>query len=134
MQGVVIGYLIVFFLFIYFSQKKYIVAFFTRNQKFKCKRCGHCCRLKVGLNKDDIKRIKSKGHADFVKWEKNKTFIKRINKYCPFLNLHNGTAKCGIYNYRPEICQTFPRKTKYKIKFSDPRCSAFQIPKVFRYF
>ena len=38
-------------------------------------------------------------------------FLKfRENGYCFFLNENNGKYSCGVYEYRPEICRSFPSK------------------------
>jgi Fe-S-cluster containining protein len=94
--------------------------FFLKFRKFKCLRCGQCCRLRVSLSKEDIERLKKSGHKDFIE---NKNSLKRINGYCKFLEIKNGKARCSVYKSRPEVCRWWP-----VAKFlCDGRCKSYGI-------
>lgn len=89
-----------------------------KRRKFKCLRCGQCCRLRVKLSKEDIKRLEAAGKKNFVE---GKHWLKRINGYCQFLEIKNGMAKCTAYGARPKICRWWPVS-----KFScDTRCRSY---------
>lgn len=81
----------------------------SQKEKFKCLRCGKCCRLRVKLSKEDIKRIEKKGHTNFIDEDAgNNKCMKMINLYCIFLTVDTGIASCKIYKQRPEICRKYP--------------------------
>ena len=89
-----------------------------KRRKFKCLRCGQCCRLRVKLSKEDIKRLEDSGVKDFIE---GKNWLKRVNGYCKFLEIKNGKAKCMVYDARPKICRVWP-----VYKFScDTRCRSY---------
>jgi len=107
-------FLILFVIYIFFIRQ-----FIFRFKKFKCLRCGQCCKLRVKLSKEDIARIKKAGKNDFVE---EGSWLKRTNGYCQFLEIKKGKARCTIYNSRPEICRWWPVR-----KFSmDTRCKCFE--------
>ncbi|MCK4669596.1 MAG: YkgJ family cysteine cluster protein [Nanoarchaeota archaeon] len=121
-------YLILFALIIIASHRASIKSYFNSFKKFKCKRCGHCCRLLVRLSDEDIKRIEKNTKYKrkyFVEVKKKKNTLKKINNYCIFLNISKGKSKCIIYKHRPNICQKFPHFKRYGLKMSDSRCYAF---------
>lgn len=79
--------------------------------KFKCKRCGYCCTLKVKLSLLELLRIIALGYEkkDFVeKNVKGRNCIKLINDKCYFLTKKNNKPFCKIYRYRPRMCREYP--------------------------
>jgi len=126
--SLIIGYLIVIFIFLYLTNINNLIEIFRGRKEFSCKRCGHCCRLLVQVSEKDISRLEKVGYKrkDFLEKKKDKYYIKRINGYCPWLKIENGNAKCKVYEYRPNICRIFPRKKIFKIKANDCRCNAFK--------
>ncbi len=92
--------------------------FILKRRKFKCLRCGQCCRLRVLLSKEDIKRLEKAGKKSFIE---DKVWLKRKNGYCIFLEIKDGKAKCGVYKSRPKICQNWPIR-KFAV---DVRCKSF---------
>jgi Fe-S-cluster containining protein len=110
--------LVILILFIFVIYIVFFRQFVLRRRKFKCLRCGRCCSLKVKLSKEDIKRLEKAGKKDFIE---GKHWLKRINKYCQFLEIKNGKSRCLVYNSRPEICRNWPLK-----RFTtDVRCSNY---------
>lgn len=97
----------------------FLRQFILRRKKFICRRCGNCCKLRVRLSKEDIKRITKSGNKNFVE---DGVWLKRVNGWCKFLEIKNGKARCTIYNYRPKICRWWPLK-KY---VCDVRCSIYK--------
>jgi Fe-S-cluster containining protein len=77
--------------------------------KFKCYRCGWCCRIEKyssqdefdlaskALNKLGIKLHGIKMPNGMILWDKP----------CPALKMENGKAKCLIYDVRPYPCRQF---------------------------
>jgi Fe-S-cluster containining protein len=98
--------------FVYFFVLR---PFIYRLKKFKCQRCGQCCRLRVRLSEGDIRRLEKEGKKNFVE---DKKWLKRVNGYCKFLEIKKGIAKCTVYNARPNICRWWPIR---KFTF-DTRC------------
>ena len=89
---------------------------FPFEQKFTCKRCGHCCRSKdVELSESDIRKIASNTThkiKEFVN-DSNKTkTMKHKDGACVFLD---DNKKCSVYRFRPATCRTYP----YKVFFED---------------
>lgn len=111
-EFIIIVCLAVIFYILYFR------AFILRRKKFRCLRCGHCCRLLVKLSKKDIQRLKANNEKKFMD---KKTYLKKINGYCKFLIIKNGKATCSIYSYRPDICKSWPLKNFWV----DLRCRYF---------
>ena len=111
---IIIALFIIYIIFF----RNYVLA----KAKFKCKRCGNCCKLRVRLNDEDIKRIKKAGYKDF--FDKRKS-LKRINGYCMFLTFNNGVASCKINNIKPKICGWWPIHKTIFGKEADPRCCTF---------
>jgi len=103
------------------------VAFFRdfvlAKRKFKCLRCGKCCKLRVNLNKDEIENLKRIGEKDFL--DESNNHIKRVNGYCKFLNFNDGTTSCNIENNKPLICRNFPVKKGFIFRTVDLRCQSF---------
>ena len=76
-----------------------------------CDRCGYCCTLRVKLSWLDILRIKKVGFSPkqyLIKDVNNKNTIKLVNGDCFFLERHNNTTFCKIYNHRPKVCRNYP--------------------------
>jgi Fe-S-cluster containining protein len=76
---------------------------------FQCKKCGVCCALQPpDLNKEEQKRIESRGYKNFLA-HNNETGISWIRRNkdnsCIFLTKEN---KCAIYDIRPAICRLEP--------------------------
>ena len=106
--------LIVFYIF-------FLRSFLFAKERFKCKRCGKCCKLIVDLSKQDIERLKKSDIKDFL--NKDGKTLKKINGYCKFQTLKAGKSSCSIYNSRPEICRAFPIKIgKILPRAQDLRC------------
>ncbi len=78
----------------------------SRKDKFKCIQCGNCCRFAIiSLTDEDIDRIGSEGHKDFVeKTRLGEKKLKRVNGRCVF----SVDDKCSIYEIRPKVCREFP--------------------------
>ena len=103
----------------------YILAirpFLLARRKFKCKRCGNCCKFKVELTIEDIKRITKAGKRDFIV---NKKYLQRENGYCKFLKFENSKAKCIIQDIKPEICASWPISEGMLGKLADYRCKSY---------
>jgi Fe-S-cluster containining protein len=107
---ILLGLIILYLLF---------VEYLYTRKKFKCLRCGDCCRLIVRLNEEDKKRLKKNGYRNFVD---KLGFLKRINGHCIFLGMKNGIAECGIEKIKPEVCRHFPEKRGLFGKKRDRRC------------
>ncbi|MBW2975792.1 YkgJ family cysteine cluster protein [Candidatus Woesearchaeota archaeon] len=78
-------------------------------KKFKCKKCGECCRS-PRLYKADIERIKKAGYKeeDFIYTDNlNNSYIKEKKGWCMFLKRGKSTS-CIIYQARPRICRQYP--------------------------
>ncbi|MFA5992563.1 MAG: YkgJ family cysteine cluster protein [Candidatus Pacearchaeota archaeon] len=103
------------------------VAFFRdfvlAKRKFRCLRCGSCCKLRVRLSENEIEEMKRRGEEDFL--DEGGNHIKRINGYCKFLNFNNGISSCSIEDTKPGICRKFPSKKWSIFKTVDPRCQSF---------
>jgi Fe-S-cluster containining protein len=112
-------WIITFFFCIYVL---FLREYFLARRKFKCKRCGQCCKLLVDLNEDDIRKIKKAGHADFIS---DKKCLKRVNGYCMFLVFRDGVSCCSIEDIKPKICRNFPNKKGIFGKKYDTRCKNF---------
>ena len=102
MDSLLIFYSIAALFCIYFI---FIRQFVLKGRKFKCLRCGCCCRYHVKLNKEDIARLKKAGKTDFIE---NGNYLKRINGNCKYLQMKNGVAKCSIDKIKPKICRAWP--------------------------
>ncbi len=113
---------ILFYLFYHTYLREIYIA---KKKTFRCKRCGHCCRLKVKLNRYDIEKLKENGLKKYI----SNGYLKQINGYCPFLTLKKGLAGCNIYNNRPDICRKFPEKRIFGLKAYDIRCKRLQDTK-----
>ena len=100
----------------------FIRSYVLARKKFKCSRCGKCCRLFVIPKKEEIEIIKKAGYKDFI--EKNGR-LKRPDGFCIFRELKDEKALCTIYKIRPQICRNFPnRKGIFGNKY-DARCTNF---------
>ena len=112
---------IIFVIVIFIIAYIFIIRrFIFGREKFRCLRCGKCCKLRVDLSDEDIKRIKMAGKRDFIE---GKNHLKRINGFCKFLELKEGKSSCSIYKIRPAICREYPRiKRKILPDSRDLRC------------
>ena len=104
----------------------YIVYFrgylLKRNHKHKCLRCGNCCRLRVKLSDEEIKKIKGLGYDNFLSFNR---YLKKTKGYCIFLKFNNGISSCSIQDSKPRICNTFPNKKGIFGERFDCRCKVF---------
>ncbi len=85
--------------------------------KIDCLKCGNCCRVSTPLvEKGDIKRI-----SKFLELSESEFKEKYVEKGefgdlliaglpCSFFNEEDN--KCGIYEVRPSVCQSFPHTHK----------------------
>jgi Fe-S-cluster containining protein len=121
-------YMVLLLALFIFIQKGALQNLLIRNRKFSCINCGCCCRLRVELSDDEIRKIRKHVKIEFAEKEKNKNYIKRINKYCIFLKILEGKSRCMIYPYRPKICRNFPKTTVLGIRANDTRCRSFSQP------
>lgn len=74
--------------------------------KFKCLRCGRCCRLaQIFLLNEDLKTKILKKNVET--WN---SFFKLTRKYdtCVFLEKRDGICSCSVYDKRPLCCQCYP--------------------------
>jgi len=94
--------------------------------KFKCKRCGWCCRnLVINIAYSDIVRWFNQGRNDIlneISWINNypkentggfyitKTAL-NPKQSCPFLSIQNN-AKCDIHDTKPRACRDAPLSYK----------------------
>ena len=111
-----------------------IIFIFYRNHKltrerFVCKNCGRCCRLKVEPSREDIKRIKKAGYKDFLIDEK---YMKKVNGHCIFLKTKKGISSCTINKIKPELCKKWPISKGIFGKTADIRCKRFIYPEIQR--
>jgi Fe-S-cluster containining protein len=112
---IVLGLAIIYFIFIH----EYVLA----RKKYKCIRCGKCCKLRVDLSEEDINKIKKAGYKDFLTKDNN---LKKINGYCLFMTLDNGITSCKLEKSgKPSICRNFPEKRGIFGKAYDYRCRSF---------
>lgn len=93
--------------------------YFLNKKKFKCCRCGECCKLRVLLTKEEIEAIKKAGYSDFVDKD---GWIKKKDKHCIFLKFKEGISYCKIEKIKPKICKDFPEKKGLFGKYRDIRC------------
>jgi Fe-S-cluster containining protein len=118
--------IILIILFIYFV---FIHEYILGRRKFKCIRCGKCCKLRVNLPEEDIIKIKKAGYKDFLEKGlfKRKNQLKKVNGYCIFLTLDKGVCSCKLENSaKPNICRNFPAISGCFGKKYDLRCNSFQ--------
>jgi Fe-S-cluster containining protein len=127
MVSLIAGYAIVISITLYLVNHRNILELWRGFKKFNCRRCGHCCRLLVGLSEKDIRRLERAGYKrqDFVSKRRKKYFIKQTNRYCPWMKVFNGRAECTVYKHRPEICRSYPKRKIFGLKAHDCRCYAF---------
>ncbi len=109
---VLVIFLIIYLLFI----REYVIA----KRKFKCLRCGECCRLKVYPSKAEIKKIKAKGYSDFIDEKGAIKFDEYGN--CVFLGERKGLTCCKIQDAKPSTCINFPFINTRFGKKIDNRC------------
>ncbi|MFW6449753.1 MAG: YkgJ family cysteine cluster protein [Nanoarchaeota archaeon] len=107
---------------LYISFRDDLFEIYLASKRFSCKRCGGCCKLRVNLTNKDKQRLK-----EYKKYFEG-FFLKRINGWCPFLEIKSGKATCRIYSIRPDICRKWPNKKKLGLKAYDKRCTTFKRP------
>ena len=111
---------ILILIFIYFY---FVRGYILGKRKFRCLRCGKCCRLIVTLSKDDIKKLERAGYKNFIS---GRNRLKKINGNCIFLTLEDGINSCKLHqNAKPEVCRTFPIQKGSFGKNLDLRCRGF---------
>lgn len=125
----VVSYALLIILLWLMIGRRTIAALAIRKQLFTCTRCGHCCRLRVNLEPEDIPRLEAIGKKDFVETIKGRPYLKQVNGYCPWMDLKDGKARCTVYEHRPKICRDFPKARKWGMDCWDPRCKAFTLPR-----
>lgn len=117
----ILNIILIIFVIYFFWIHPYILG----RRKFKCLRCGRCCRLIVSLSKEDIKKIEKAGYKkeNFID---KKGKLKKVNGYCIFLALNNGITSCKLENKaKPEICRNFPALKGRFGKKCDFRCRSW---------
>lgn len=86
--------------------------------QYDCKECGNCCtKLTPTLTQKEIKKIAKVLNISLDTFKENyierkmpEGFILKGWK-CPFLS----NNKCSIYEYRPEVCRSYPHLHKDNI-------------------
>lgn len=79
---------------------------------FKCDRyCGHCCKMTVVLDEEDVERLEKKGKKDF--WENDilgrKMLKHKDDDYCVFHKKEkDGKHTCTVHKDRPDPCRKYP--------------------------
>jgi Fe-S-cluster containining protein len=82
-----------------------------KNKRFKCVRCGECCKGTMRLNDDDIEKLESVGFKkeNFVESFNGVNYMKTIADQCMWLEKEGPNAYfCRIYPFRPKICEIYP--------------------------
>jgi len=78
--------------------------------KFKCDRCGECCKIRVYVKSEDIlrlaKRLRIKSGTFAYKYIQTKGRFKFLKDPCLFLT----NNECSVYNARPDVCRLYPFK------------------------
>ncbi|MFW6006930.1 MAG: YkgJ family cysteine cluster protein [Halanaerobiales bacterium] len=105
-----------------YNHKKVDEIVHKLNQKYMteydCRKCGNCCKkLTITLTDEEIKDISEYLNISCEKMKEK--YIERKTDYgyilqsrsCPFLK----NNKCSIYEYRPEVCRSFPNLHKKNI-------------------
>lgn len=85
-------------------------------KKFRCKRCGECCRSIVKVNEKDITKIEKLGYVreeflDYDPLKENlriKDTLKQSRGVCMFLRKRGKKYHCLIYDYQPKNCRNYP--------------------------
>ena len=117
--------ILLFLLLIYFI---FFHGYVLGRRKFKCLRCGKCCKLRVNLSEKDINKIKKAGYKDFLynDFLGGKNQLKKINGHCIFMNIDKGITSCKLENSaKPEICRNFPHSKGFFGRKGDFRCNSF---------
>jgi len=86
--------------------------------EYDCTSCGNCCKkLKLTLTQDEINLIAKELNISYEKFLKDYVDKEAAGGFilngpgCPFLE----DNKCSIYNYRPEVCRSYPHLYKDNI-------------------
>lgn len=119
---VVIEFILLCFLF-FIAYLYFIRDYILVRLKFRCLRCGECCKLKVKLTEGEIKKIKEfTGRKDFYEG----IIMKRINGKCIFLECKDNKTYCRIENIKPKVCKDFPfKKGIFNLPKVDSRCKFY---------
>lgn len=89
------------------------VTIYTKNLRFKCKRCAtFCCKLGgPKLSVDDVERLKQAGYEETEFLDAVTGSLKnRSDGACVFLRLQRGrdVYECSVYDARPTLCRLYP--------------------------
>jgi Fe-S-cluster containining protein len=107
----------------------FIRDYLLARRKFKCRRCGKCCRYLVSLSKEEAEKIKKAGYKDFLSrtgFFGVKKYVRHAaNGYCMFLVFRDGISYCQLEHIKPKICRNFPVINGLFGKKCDPRCTNF---------
>jgi len=89
------------------------ITFYTRNLRFKCKRCAtFCCKLgSPKLSANDVIRLKQAGynraefidsaHSSLKNWADGSCVLLQFNK-------ERNVYECLVYDSRPILCRLYP--------------------------
>lgn len=109
-----------------------------------CEKCGgKCCTGESGyiwINNDEITLLCEKLNMDFDEFKYNylikvgfKFSLKEKNYYngkaCIFFNEEN--LNCGIYDFRPKQCRTFPFWEHFKNHFDELEKECIGVKKLY---
>ncbi len=96
---------------------------FSKDLKFKCKRCAFCCYSDdIEIDQDDITRIENNTQfksRNFVDNSKSSKRLKHNDGPCMFLENNS----CSIHKFRPKTCRNFP----YKVFFEEVNMAYLDI-------
>lgn len=94
--------------------------------KFKCDRCGECCKIPIQVFSKDIIRLAEKlsmknemFQAQYI-WEDpllNNIYF--LQDPCPFLT----NKECSVYDARPDVCRIFPFAYDLPVLKGADRCN-----------
>jgi len=83
-------------------------------KKKGCTSCGQCCVnpiININLPSEDVARFYQGFGIDVIKIGdvfQAKIYIGTVCKY--LIKNPDGTAKCSIYEQRPQMCREYPKK------------------------
>lgn len=77
---------------------------------FECKRCGLCCKMPVGLTAEDIERLYKIDKSILDKLDE-RIVDNYLKAPCPYLRGN----ECTVYEYRANVCRTYPFTSTYDI-------------------
>ncbi len=126
----IVSYIFYFVALVYLSGFPLSYLLHKKRSKFKCIKCGECCRLKFKLKKSDIERLE-RGKIDWTRFVDEDWKLKVVNGNCIFLKKKNGKEICSIYKFRPSVCREWPF---FSNKFTIPIVWFFRCPSLRRLF